>query len=97
VGQQARRPMSALNMRTTPEIEGQVTRVSADVATDQRSGVHYYVVAISAPPDQVRRLRGARLRPGMPVEAFIQTRERTLLSFLTKPLADQIERAFRED
>jgi HlyD family secretion protein len=32
----------------------------------------------------------------MPVEAFVQTGERTLISYLIKPLSDQLMRAFRE-
>ncbi len=48
------------------------------------------------PPEEVARLGGAKLIPGMPVEAFVQTGDRTMLSYLTKPLSDQLMRAFRE-
>ncbi|ACA17722.1 type I secretion membrane fusion protein, HlyD family [Methylobacterium sp. 4-46] len=87
---------SAFNQRTTPEIDGQVTRVSADVTTDPKTGASFYTARISVPDDQRARLGAVRLVPGMPVESFIQTGERTVLSYLTKPLTDQITKAWRE-
>jgi HlyD family secretion protein len=87
---------SAFNIRTTPEIEGVVTRISADTSTDQRTGQSYYTVRIAMPAEQIERLGEVKLLPGMPVEAFIQTRDRTMLSYLFKPLHDQFLRAFRE-
>src|SRR5262249_4900141 len=84
------------NIRTTPEIEGVVTRISADTSTDQRTGQSYYTVRIAMPADQIERLGEVKLLPGMPVEAFMQTRDRTMLSYLIKPLHDQFLRAFRE-
>jgi HlyD family secretion protein len=87
---------TAFNARTTPEIEGVVTRISADISTDQRTGQSYYTLRISLPPEQVERLGDVKLLPGMPVEAFVQTGDRTMLSYLMKPLHDQFVRAFRE-
>ncbi|HEX4828220.1 MAG TPA: HlyD family type I secretion periplasmic adaptor subunit [Xanthobacteraceae bacterium] len=87
---------SAFNARTTPEIEGIVTRISADTSTDQRTGVSYYTIRIAMPAEQIERLGNVKLLPGMPVEAFVQTGERTMLSYLMKPLHDQVMRAFRE-
>jgi membrane fusion protein, type I secretion system len=87
---------SAFNIRTTPEIEGVVTRISADASTDQRTGQSYYTVRIAMLADQIERLGEVKLLPGMPVEAFMQTRARTMLSYLIKPLHDQFLRAFRE-
>ena len=87
---------SAFNIRTTPEIEGVVTRISADTSTDQRTGQSYYTVRIAMAAEQIERLGEVKLLPGMPVEAFMQTRDRTMLSYLIKPLHDQFLRAFRE-
>jgi HlyD family secretion protein len=87
---------SAFDIRTTPEINGAVSRVAADTSTDQRTGQTYYVVRIGMTPDQIVRLGAVRLTPGMPVEAFIQTGQRTMLSYLIKPLHDQFMCAFRE-
>jgi HlyD family secretion protein len=87
---------SSFNARTTPEIDGVVTRISADTTTDQRTGQSYYTVRISMPPEQIQRLGEVKLLPGMPVEAFVQTGDRTMLSYLIKPLHDQFVRAFRE-
>ena len=96
LGQRAILRFSAFNQRTTPEIPGEVSMISADLTTDQRSGSSYYTVRIALAPDEVARLGAVRLMPGMPVESFIQTAPRSLMSYLTKPLADQVARAFRE-
>src|SRR5579871_3816185 len=96
VGQKTLLRLSALNQRTTPELNGVVSRVSPDTTTDQRTGQSYYTIRVSMPPEEVARLGDVKLIPGMPVEAFVQTGERTLLSYLIKPLSDQLMRAFRE-
>jgi HlyD family secretion protein len=95
-GQKALLRFSAFNQRTTPEVNGKVTQISADVSQDQKSGASFYTVRISVPEDEIARIEGLRLVAGMPVEAFIQTGERTVISYLVKPLSDQILRAFRE-
>jgi HlyD family secretion protein len=79
-----------------PYKTGRGGRVAADTATDQRTGQSYYLVRISMTADEIKRLGDVKLTPGMPVEAFIQTGERTMLSYLVKPLHDQLMRAFRE-
>lgn len=97
----ARQPVrlrfSAFNQEQMPEIDGYVEGVSADTITDDANGVAFYKLRIGAdlkagltPSDQT-------LMPGMPVEAFIRTRERTLLSYLVQPFTNQITRAFREE
>jgi HlyD family secretion protein len=94
LGQTALLRLTAFNARTTPEIDGAVTRISADVTADPKTGQSYYIVRVTIPSDQVARL-GAheRLIPGMPVETHLQIGERTVLSYLTKPLTDQIAKA----
>jgi HlyD family secretion protein len=97
IGQKTLMRLSAFNQRTTPELNGLVTRVSADVTTDQRTGQSYYTIRVSLPPTEVARLGdNNKLIPGMPVEAFVQTGDRTMLSYLIKPLHDQLMRSFRE-
>ena len=96
IGQVALLRLSAFNMRTTPEIYGKVTRVSADASSDQRTGQTYYTVRIAMPPEEVAKLGDLKMVPGMPVEAFVQTGERTVISYLVKPLTDQVMRMFRE-
>jgi len=87
---------SSFNVRTTPEINGTVSRIAADTSTDQRTGQSYYLVRIAMPAHELKRLGDVRLTPGMPVEAFIETGERTMMSYLLKPLHDQLMHAFRE-
>jgi HlyD family secretion protein len=87
---------TSFNVRTTPEIDGTVSRIAADTSTDQRTGQSYYLVRIAMPVQELKRLGDVKLTPGMPVEAFVQTGDRTMLSYLIKPLHDQLMRAFRE-
>jgi HlyD family secretion protein len=96
IGQPVVLRFSAFNQRTTPELNGTVTRVSADTNNDQRTGQSYYLVRIGIDPGEIDRLGAVKLTPGMPVEGFIQTGERTLVSYLVKPLHDQLMRSMRE-
>lgn len=86
---------SAFNQRTTPEINGAISHIAADLTTDQRTGMSFYTARVAVPEEEMTRLGEVRLLPGMPVEAFIQTGERTALSYLVKPLSDQLNRAWR--
>jgi HlyD family secretion protein len=96
IGQKTLLRLSAFNQRTTPELNGVVSRVSPDTTTDQRTGQSYYTIRVSMPPEEIARLGDVKLIPGMPVEAFVQTGDRTMISYLAKPLHDQLMRAFRE-
>ena len=96
LGQPAGLRFSAFNQRTTPELSGQVSRISADISEDPKTGQSFYTVRVAVPESEIARLGDVTLIPGMPVEAFIRTDERTVLSFFLKPLDDQISRAFRE-
>jgi HlyD family secretion protein len=96
LGQPAGLRFSAFNQRTTPEINGAISRISADVSADQRSGQNFYTIRISITPEEIARLGNVKLVPGMPVEAIMKTYDRTVLSYFTKPLQDQVLRAFRE-
>ena len=96
VGQEAVLRFAAFDQRTTPELYGVVTRISADVLTDEVSGMNYYEAQILPYDGEIDKLQGLELVPGMPVDAFIQTGERSPLTFLTKPLTDYFTKAFRE-
>ncbi|WP_320197502.1 HlyD family type I secretion periplasmic adaptor subunit [Agrobacterium sp. rho-13.3] len=89
--------MSAFSQRTTPQLNAHVTRIAADLTTNERTGMSYYVVRLTVPEAELAKLRELTLVPGMPAEAMIQTGDRTALSYLMKPLSDQINRAFREE
>ena len=95
VGQQVQLRFSAFHQATTPELTAEVSRVAADLTKDQQSGLAYYIARITLPPGELAKLGGKTLIPGMPVEAYIQTGNRTALSYLIKPLENQIVRAFR--
>ncbi len=96
LGQRAVVRFPAFNQRTTPEFTGVVKTISADTSADQKSGISFYTVRIAVPEDDIRKSGELRLMPGMPVEASIRTVDRTVISYLVKPLSDQIEKAWRE-
>ena len=87
---------SAHGQRTTPEVFGSVSQISADIVLEQRTGVGYFVARIALSDKEVSRLGGVKLVAGMPVEAFIETGRRSILSYLVKPIADHGIRAFRD-
>jgi HlyD family secretion protein len=96
LGQEAVLRFTALDMRRTPEMTGIVTGISADVIVDERTGANFYEVQLIPREEDLPKLDGQVLLPGMPVEAFIRTEDRTPISYLTKPLTDYFNRAFRE-
>ncbi|WP_044549639.1 HlyD family type I secretion periplasmic adaptor subunit [Azospirillum lipoferum] len=89
--------LTAFKTRTTPPIDGMVTRVSADALTDERSGQAYYAARVTVDATQLAALRDVHLQPGMPAETLIVTGERTLLTYLTQPIQDSFRKAFREE
>ncbi len=96
LGQEAMLRFSAFNQRTTPEITGTLSQISADITTDERTGDSYYTIRVALSAEEISRLGSSELVPGMPVEVFVKTGDRRVLSYLVKPLSDQITRAFRE-
>lgn len=96
IGQEVTLRFSAFDSRTTPELFGQVARISADALTDEASQVSYYQTEVVLDPEELDKLAGRAIIPGMPVEVFIRTGERTPLAYLVRPLAEYFNRAFRE-
>jgi HlyD family secretion protein len=94
--QQATLRFPSFNRRTTPELNGTVERIAADTSQDPRTGTQYYSVRVAMAAEEIARLDGLKLVPGMPVDAFIRTGDRTMLSYLFKPFADQAQLAFRQ-
>jgi HlyD family secretion protein len=96
IGQPVSLRFSALDQRTSPVVNGTLTNLSPDTTIDPKTDQRYYKVRISLDPKEIARLGSAKIVPGMPVEVFVQTGDRTALSYLLKPLDDQISRAFKE-
>lgn len=89
---------SGLNQRTTPVIEGQIVTISADRTVDPRDPrIAYYQARVTFAEAERAKLGPVKLVPGMPVEAFISTGQRTALSYVLKPITEQIARAFKYD
>jgi HlyD family secretion protein len=97
IGQEATLRFSAFNQRTTPEIVGRIKNVAADLTQNPETDEAWYVARVEISSAELSRLGALTLMPGMPVEAFIQTGERTALSYLLRPLLDQISRAMIEE
>ncbi len=94
--QDARVRLPSFDQRTTPELNAKVETISADLLRDDATGVQYYKVRLKISEEEFDKLEGKSLVPGMPVETFIQTDERTVMSYLLKPIRDQISHAMRE-
>lgn len=97
IGQEAAVRFAAFNQRTTPEISGHVSFLSPSSVVDEQSGLSFYRIGIGISDEQIARLGDKILVPGMPVEAFMKTNDRPVISYLLKPLTDHIYRAFREE
>ncbi len=96
VGQEARMRFSAFDHRTTPEVDGKLIKVSADAIEDPQTRHRYYLVEVEINDEAQDKLSNLEILPGMPVEAFIQTGDRTPIAYLVKPLSDYFSKAFRE-
>ncbi len=96
VGQNANLQFVAFDTRTTPTLFGKVINISADVFADEVTGENYYAAEIQPNPEELVKIEGLEIIPGMPVQAFLKTADRTPLEYLLKPLTDYFNRAFRE-
>ena len=96
VGQEVTLRFPAFDLRNIPDPVGQVSQVSADVFTDEASGANYYRAEVVLGEGEVARLAPRELLPGMPVEAYIRTEDRTPLAYLLEPFSAYFARAFRE-
>ena len=96
IGQKTTVRFLAFNQRTSPELTGFVSRISGDTLQDEASGISYYNVTIELKGNELAALGDVELVPGMPVESFMQTEERTVLDYLLQPLTDQLARSFKE-
>lgn len=96
-GQSARMRFTAFNQRTTPEVTGTIKTVAADVTIDPKNGQSYFSGRIALDGQAMDKLGNIKLVPGMPVEVFVATGDRTALTYLTKPFTDQWTRAFKEE
>jgi HlyD family secretion protein len=96
LGQSGLVRFSAFNQRTTPQLSGLVSFVSADIAHDKQTNAAYYTVRVTLPGNERRRLGELQLIAGMPTEVFLQTGSRTMVSYLLKPITDQLHRSFNE-
>ncbi len=95
-GQKSRMRFTVFNQRTTPELDGRIDVIAAATTLDRNTGQPFYLATVEL-TEPLEKLGGRKLMPGMPVEVFVQTDERTAISYLTKPFSDQMLRAFREE
>jgi protease secretion system membrane fusion protein len=88
---------SAFNTNTTPHIPGAVTQVSADRTVEERTGQAFYKVRAVVAPEGLKMISKLQIRPGMPVELFVKTGERTMMNYLMKPVFDRLHSSMAED
>ncbi|CAI0821386.1 HlyD family type I secretion periplasmic adaptor subunit [Serratia entomophila] len=88
---------TAFNQNKTPKIPGEVTLISADRLTDKTTGEPYYQMQAMVTPSGMKMLSGLDLKPGMPVEVFVKTGSRSLLSYLFKPIVDRARTSLSEE
>ena len=96
VGQTALVRFSAFNRAETPELRGTLVYIAPDVAREPQSDAAYYAIRIALETGELHRLGNVALRPGAPAEIFLETESRGLVSYLFKPLSDQMHRMLRE-
>ena len=96
IGKKARLRFSAFAQNETPELNGKVHYVSVAATPDTDMPGLSYAIRVNIPAYELDRLEGKELRPGMPLEIYLTTDERTALSYLVKPFSDQVARAFKE-
>ncbi|MGG9999203.1 HlyD family type I secretion periplasmic adaptor subunit [Pseudovibrio ascidiaceicola] len=94
--QEATIRLPSFDQRTTPELTAAVKTISPDLLEDPKTGLSFYMAELTISEDELDKLGGKNLVPGMPVEAFIQTGNRTVISYIMKPMVDQIAHAMRE-
>ncbi len=88
---------TAFNQNLTPHIPGIVTNVSADRLVDEKSGVPYYSVKAKVAPEGMKLISNLQIRPGMPVDLFVKTGERTMMNYLLKPILDHLKMSMTEE
>lgn len=96
-GQEVDVRFSAFDQRTTPDIQATIDSISPDVVVDQRTGSTYYQVRVRPLAESLAKLKDLQLSAGMPAETFFKISERTAISYLAKPLTDQMKHVFREE
>ena len=97
VGQEVRVSFAAFSARTTPQLAGTLTTISADAMTDQASHQSFYRAEITLDAGEMAKLKDNKLVPGMPVQAYIGTGDRTPMAYLLKPFTDYFHMAMREN
>lgn len=97
VGQFVDVRFSAFDQRTTPDVRGEITSIAPDIVKDERTGISYYPLRVKPEAASIAKLKSIKLYPGMPAEVFIKIGDRTVISYLTKPLTDQMQHVFREE
>ncbi|EJT04684.1 HlyD family type I secretion periplasmic adaptor subunit [Rhizobium sp. CCGE 510] len=97
VGQSVDLRFSAFDQRTTPDVRAEITSIAPDIVKDERTGISYYPLRVKPEAASIAKLKSIKLYPGMPAEVFIKIADRTVISYLTKPLTDQMQHVFREE
>ena len=96
VGQSVEAIISSFDANNAPKLAGTVAKISPQAIVDPQTGQNYYRVDLTIPGDEIAKLGDVQIVPGMPVEAYLTTGDRSVLSYLLSPVTNQMRRAFRE-
>ena len=88
---------TAFNQNKTPHIPGEVVNVSADRFIEEQTGQPYYKVTSKVAPEGVKLIVNLKIRPGMPVDMFVKTGERTMMNYLLRPILDHLKLSMSEE
>ncbi|MEO6563901.1 MAG: HlyD family type I secretion periplasmic adaptor subunit [Nitrosospira sp.] len=88
---------TAFNRNLTPHVPGIVTQVSADRFVDEDTGQPYYKLKAQVAPEGMKMVSDLQIRPGMPVELFVKTGERTMMNYILKPILDHLKMSMTEE
>lgn len=96
IGQTSEAIVASFDQNNTPKLAATVSGISPNAIVDPKTGERYYRINLSIPPEEIARLGDVQIVPGMPVEAFLSTQDRSVLDYLIAPVADQLRYAFRD-
>jgi len=88
---------TAFNQNSTPHIPGTLSFISPDRLINEHTGLPYYKVRAKVTPEGMKLLAHLNVKPGMPVELFVNAGQRSMLSYLFKPVLDRAHSALSEN
>ena len=96
VGSVAEVHFTSMTKLYVPVLRGQVTLISADRLSDDRSGVSYYRGEVTIDSQEIAAQQDIEMYPGMPATVMVTTVNRTALEYMLGPIVAAFDAAFRQ-